>query len=191
MDELAFGLGMSKKNIYEQFHNKNELIDAVCRMYVTELTEKAESVMSDTTGVLEKLSGIMSLMAQQTVRVNEHAWDDLRKCRPELWEVVREAHRRKLWIYLASCLDEGKRLKLLRSDVDNQAFLLAYLGGLERLLQPEVLVENSFSSDEASRSIVLLLLEGMIRRSGDDCNFWLATEEGEPHRTESDAEKAC
>ncbi|MBO7495947.1 MAG: helix-turn-helix transcriptional regulator [Salinivirgaceae bacterium] len=79
MDELARSLGMSKRTIYENFKDKDELIQSCLLKFSTDGLARRNKILDTNNNVYEVMYQFAQLQHQELSGVNPVLFDDLRK----------------------------------------------------------------------------------------------------------------
>ena len=79
MDELARSLGMSKRTIYENFKDKNALIEACLLKSAADATARRNKILDSNSNVYEVMYQFAQLQHQEFSVINPVLFDDLRK----------------------------------------------------------------------------------------------------------------
>jgi AcrR family transcriptional regulator len=79
MDELARSLGMSKRTIYENFEDKNALVEACLLKAIAEGNTKRNLILDSNSNVYEAMIGLAQLQHEETKQMNPAFFDDLHK----------------------------------------------------------------------------------------------------------------
>ncbi len=162
MDELSEELGISKKTLYQNFRSKDDLLDAVIEWQIILLTGKMREVVESSDDFIDKIYSIYMSVGKMICQVSKQFQDDIRKYRPDLWKRVEEVRAKQVLGGFSHMLDEGIRLGLVRDDLNREIVLLMYLSAIQGIINPEVLVRSSFSTEEAFQTILRVYFDGIL-----------------------------
>jgi len=76
--------------------------------------------------------------------------------------LIQNFRRDKIFTLWAGLLQEGKQAGYVRPEIDQRIFLLALTSTVEGIVNPAVLINESFSADEAIENIVTIFLKGIL-----------------------------
>ncbi len=162
MDELAQQLGLSKKTMYEHFRSKDELIDAVVQLQMDDVSGKIKEIMHSSQDFITKIYHLWEFIGQMVCHISVQFRDDVRRFRPDVWIRIEDLRRKVILANFSRMIDEGVRMGLVRSDMNRDVMVLMYLSAVQGVVNPEILAQNSFSIQEAFRTIMAVYLDGIL-----------------------------
>lgn len=166
MDEIAREVGVSKKTLYANFTSKYELADEVLKRQLLSGLRRYKDIVNSPDAYVLKFYHILELLGDTMARMSFQFQTDLRRLRPLLWKRVEHIRSETLVASFARFAAEGETLGLVRTDIHKQLFLLAYLNALQETTRSEVLMSHSFSSNEAIKTIVDVMIQGILTDAG-------------------------
>lgn len=163
VDEIASGLGISKKTFYKHFPSKEQLLWEVVGSALNEANSRIEALLGDRDlDFPEKMKGIMVQMGESLSRVGKPLMEDVRTRYPDVWDEFQGFRRARIRLELARLLEEGVRKGYFRKDVDLRVFVLVYANAVTGIVNPDTLSDLPLSASEVFGSIVLILFEGIM-----------------------------
>lgn len=165
MDEIAADLQISKKTIYENFQTKQILVESVIESQLLGVMETYKVILDAPLDFIEKLYKLWILIGRNYVVIGKTYRKDLRPYHQELWKQLDEA-RETVFHNFISFLDEGKFLRLIRSDIHKDIILPSYLGALENVMHESKLSRSAYTADDAFYTISTVMFEGVLSESG-------------------------
>ena len=165
MDELVDQLGISKKTMYQYFRSKDELIEAVIEWQFIHVGARLKEIMNSSMDFVDKLYSLWTMIGEVLSRFSKQFQDDLRRFRHDLWRRIEKIRRENILTNFTKLVDEGMNLGLIRTDVNKEVLLHIYLSTVQGVINPEVLVQHSFSAEEAFKTILRVLLDGILTDS--------------------------
>lgn len=166
MDELAAGIGISKKTMYQHFRSKNELLDAVIEWNMIEIGGRIRAVGNSQYDYMERLHGMWTVIANLAAKVSKQFQDDLRRIRPDVWQRIDDYRRVLIGEQVTALIQDGIRLGMIRSDTSTELLVLIHFSAIQGIINPEVLTTHSFSMSEAVRGIIRVIMQGMLTEEG-------------------------
>jgi AcrR family transcriptional regulator len=157
---------MSKKTFYKIFRSKDDMLSQIVDRTLEEVRLFFGEIAESNRDFLEKLTAILTIVAEQIGRVEKPLQEDLQKYRPDLWERIEDFRRERLTQTLAPLIDQGIAEGYVRSELNKRVFLFAYIGAIQNLITPQVLVQESFSAQDALRGIVGIFFQGILTDLG-------------------------
>jgi AcrR family transcriptional regulator len=168
VEEIATGLGISKKTFYKHFGSKEELLLVVTERLLEGIRGQFRSIVEADTPLLEKLDTLMTFLGQRLTRLSRPMMRDLQRHSPEIWARVQQFRRERISTDFKGLLLRGVAEGLVRSDVDIDLFLMAFIGAVEAVVNPTVLAEQPLSVQEVVRSIMTVFIRGILTGSAGE-----------------------
>jgi len=107
MDEIARSLGMSKRTIYENFEDKNSLIEACLKENTTNGIKKMEQILNSTPNVYEAMFQYAQFKHGELKETNPVLFDDLRKYYAPIMEKVKSENQKYTHANLHKMFSKG------------------------------------------------------------------------------------
>jgi AcrR family transcriptional regulator len=167
MDDLAEGLGMSKKTIYAHFPSKTALLQAV-------LLEKFRCVEEDLKAITSECSAdfsaglhrLLACLQRHTEEIRPPFVRDIQREAPDLFKVVQARRREVIQRYFGKLLREGRREGLIRKDTSVHVLIEILLGAVEAIVNPPRLAELGLSIKGGITAVISVILEGALTAEG-------------------------
>lgn len=162
MDELAAGLGMSKKTLYLHFASKEALaraaLDETFREIDRELLATHESEGRDFS---ERLRRHILVVAERYGRLETALLEDLFRSQPALYKRFLELSQKTVKRHFGGLVAAGVRAGAFRADLDTRMVMFAVVTLSSQIAKPAVLAELGMSPRQAFQSMIDLLLDGL------------------------------
>ena len=132
MDDLANGLGMSKKTLYEYFPSKNDLVEA-CLNYALEISCKnAENFVQGEGSVIENVyRNQKKVLEIFNINSDRPIWE-LQKYYPKTYKRMESEFAKTDTLFVDKLLEKGWEEGLFRKDI-NVAFYKIFYSNVQRL----------------------------------------------------------
>ena|SRR5579859_5598946 len=167
MDDIAAGLGMSKKTLYELFPGKRELLLATTRLNRDECQRELAAIAREETDFFARARRTFAYIARMYSRLSPAYMTDVRRNAPEVWAEIQEFRRTRVRGFMLELLDQGARQGVLRRDLDRDALVRLYLTMTTALLTPEI---SGWAGGErigdVFETFVRVYFEGLITEAG-------------------------
>jgi hypothetical protein len=167
MEEVAAGLGISKKTLYKFFPSKENLIreiilsrQCVVENYINKIWE------DENLDFVAKLKSMMDYLSQQSSRVRGPLMDDIRKCIPDVWNEIHDFKKIKSLEKAKGLFELGVKNGAFRSDIGQDIVILMFTVVAEAILNPEVLSQIPFTGEQAIETILKVIFEGILTEEG-------------------------
>jgi AcrR family transcriptional regulator len=167
MDDLAEGLGMSKKTIYTQFPSKSALLEAMLLDKFRCAEEELEAITSECSAdFLTGLHRLLECVQRHTEEIRPPFVRDIQREAPDLFKVVQARRREVMQRSFSKLLGEGRREGLIRKDTPVHLLIEILLGAVEAIINPPRLAELGLSPKSGFTAIVSVILEGALTPEG-------------------------
>jgi AcrR family transcriptional regulator len=166
-DEIAGRLGISKATLYKAFSSKEDILRAVVRGILGEISGRVEEILGDDgLGFVEKLVVLFSYVGGRISQFGTLMVRDLQKSAPRVWQEVDDFRRDKIYRNFKVILECGRREGLFRGDIDEELLqrIFAYLIG--EFINPEAILRSGRSPSEAFESIIKVFFQGILTDRG-------------------------
>lgn len=166
VDEIATMFGMSKKTFYKFFPTKEELINQVAERIMAEGRLSLSRIAGSEKDFISKIHELISFVMLQSTRISKALQTDVERYAPDLWKRIEEFRRLRIAEVFSRLVDQGIEEGYVRSDINKRIFLLVVLGSVRNVINPTVLVHESFSAREAVDSVLTLFFTGILTGPG-------------------------
>ncbi|MCD7971410.1 MAG: TetR/AcrR family transcriptional regulator [Candidatus Azobacteroides sp.] len=165
MDIIAETLGISKRTLYENFKDKNDLVNE-CYTYGLKLHEKLdEEITKTTSNVIEAMLKYYLIGMEEMRRCNKNYVADLRKYYPEVFERVCK-HREVIFrekVIIA--LDKGILDGLVRPDINTEIVSIMMKEQLY-IIEEEISELKKFDLLEVYETLFKSFVRGIATQKG-------------------------
>lgn len=162
VDELTAELSISKKTFYKFYQNKDDLLGHIVERILSEVNNGFVAILESDVSFLEKLDRTMTHVGRQVGRLARPFMQDLQRHAPHYWQRIQEFRRKRIGANVAALFEQGTKGGYIRKDINPRVLLMAFLGTVESVVNPTVLANESFSSDDAMRSILKIFFHGLL-----------------------------
>ncbi|MGZ7445109.1 TetR/AcrR family transcriptional regulator [Paenibacillus sp. TH7-28] len=159
--DLAAGLGVSTKTLYQYFESKERIIEHIVERAVAEMKEAEAAIMADgTLNTLQKLRKALVVLPQRFLFTDIRILQELRKRYPKQWREI-DKYVTTSWDHIRSLVKEGMAEGVLRP-FDIEIFIQIYIGALYRLMDDQTVRNTELPLEKALVQMVDLLLRGIV-----------------------------
>ncbi len=166
MDEIAAKLGISKKTIYQSFHDKNELVSAIFDNHICISQqncivdeEKAENAVHEVLLGSETFINVME-------SINQNVLYDLEKFHPEVFQKFLQFKNTFMYNSIEKNLKRGIEEELYRKEIDLEVIIRLRLANIIISMNIELFPARQFNFVEVEREATLLFLHGIVTAKG-------------------------
>jgi AcrR family transcriptional regulator len=167
MDELAAGLGMSKKTLYVHFPSKDALVEAIFADFVGEVRASAEALFTDRTlSFTAKLHRFSEAMVQRFLRMGPHIFRDLQRSAPHIYRRIEELRHNNIPLIFGQLVQQGQAAGMVRADLDPKFAIEFWRPAIQSLMHPDTLERLKLSPDQMFTQAIDLFFGGLLTPAG-------------------------
>ncbi len=164
MDELAAALGISKRTIYENYKDKEDILLSV----LTHLKEQRDATfkefLSKCENVVEVFIKIIEIQ-QSTPYASPKFYEDIYKYYPQISKLIQEDIERKN-VYSRSFLQEGIKQGYIRKDLNVEVAAFLVEESSYTYLRASYLEKPPFSFPELLYTMMINFVRGISTEKG-------------------------
>jgi AcrR family transcriptional regulator len=163
MDEIADGLGMSKKTLYRHFASKEDLLRATARQVIARVSAALNRVIDDGRARFEdRLRSALDFIGTQLSSLDPSVPLDFQRNAPEVWREIERFREQDVIAGLGRLMAEGQSRGVFRRDIPPDLMVRVFLTMVRHLVTPERLVEMRLTSWQAYDLLLSLTMEGLV-----------------------------
>lgn len=174
MTDVAKHLGISKRTLYEQFKDKDELVSKCVEKALEDGRIRSEEHFASAENVLEGLLLLYRQQFQEFKGVNRNAINEIKKFYPKAY-VLFENHSKSCSIRYNELLAEGQKDGLIREDVNLEIVVGLLQAQFMLLFETDHFQLDKYTILDYMRAIIINFLRGISTKKGieliDSFNF--------------------
>lgn len=165
MEEIAAGMGISKKTLYKYFPNKRELLRELMSARQCEFMDHIETIWKrEDLDFIGKFRETLDFVGESSSRMNR--MQDIQRSAPDIWREIHDFKRQKIFDKVRRLFEAGFEDGVFRSDVDRDIVILVYTNAVESIVNPESLSELPCTAGQAFEAISKIIFEGILTEEG-------------------------
>ena len=165
MEEIATGLGISKKTLYKFFPNKKELLRELMTERQCEFMEHIEEIWKrEDIDFVGKFRSTLDFVGERSSKMNK--FQDIQRIAPEIWKEIHDFKKEKIFEKVRRLFEAGFETGIFRNDIDRDIVILVYTNAVESIVNPEVLSELPCTAGQAFEAISKIIFEGILTEEG-------------------------
>ena len=166
MDDIANGLGASKKTLYQYFSDKNELVDAVVEQIVAENQYTCDSDRMEASNAVEEVFKAMDMVEEMFHNMNPSILYDLQKYHIKAFNRFLKHKNDYLYSVVYSNLKRGIAEELYRDDINIELLRRFRVESMMMYFNPEFLGKLKMNFAEVQQEIMEHFLFGVASLKG-------------------------
>ena len=166
MDDISNELGISKKTLYQQIADKNELIEMVIMtdyQYFKQRLEKIQREKTDAVIQLIRINGVLYEFLSEYSQVVNY---DLQKYYAEIFEKAKNLYVDMFLSIIRNNLVKGKQEHVFRIELKEDIISKLLLSRIEQIPNSKIFRSEEFTSPEFVMEICQYHLHGIVNKQG-------------------------
>jgi AcrR family transcriptional regulator len=165
IDEIARELQMSKNTIYKYFPNKEALMNESVECFINSVRSNASVIIDSKANAIEKLVRMFNLISAHIMKLNERFLKDVQLEYPQVWLTIDRMRKKLAYDAISRIIRQGKREKLF-TEFPVDIMVAIFIGAFRAVINPEFLLNNSYSTAEAFSHTYKILLNAILSEKG-------------------------
>ncbi len=167
MEEIASGLGMSKKTLYKFFPSKENLVRELTNNRICQNEEFINQIWAEEgLDFVGKLKRMMDFIGKQLVKTKGPLYEDIHKSMPDLWNEIHDVRKMKGLEKAERLFSSGVAHGVFRNDIQKDIIILMFTNTVQSIINPETLSQLPYSGNQALEAIFKVLFEGIFTEEG-------------------------
>src|ERR1700730_13962146 len=166
MDDIANGLGASKKTLYQHFSDKDELVGAVVEQIIRENQSSCDCDRMAASNAVEEIFKAMEMVELMFSNMNPSILYDLQKYHPKAFTRFLKHKNDYLYTVVRSNLERGIKEELYRPGITVELLSRFRVESLMMPFNPEFLPRLKTSFVEVHQTIMEHFLYGVASLKG-------------------------
>jgi AcrR family transcriptional regulator len=166
MDDIAREAGVSKRTIYENFRDKNDLLRACLTDMDRKFADQQELVTQASGNIIEMVFGMMKLGIQAMNQVNILFLEDLKRHHLKVWKEVYRVNTENQRRQILTILKKGINQGLFRKEIDVDIVGLLLIQQLRLMHDKNVFPEGMFSRQVVFENVMINFFRGIATGRG-------------------------
>lgn len=167
MDEIAHELQISKKTIYKYYSSKEKLVEEVCNFRMNWAKEMIHEVLESSDDAVTKFIRIINLNMTHFANCSEKWLKDVQLHSPHCVKKFEEFRITHIIKVMSKLLEQGRKEKLVEN-IPSSLLITAYIGAVTAVTNPDFIMNNKFSLNEAFRMTAELFFNGFLTPVGKE-----------------------
>lgn len=167
MDEIASELQVSKKTIYKYFPSKENLVQEISENFISCATSDVEIILKSRDNVVVKFVKLLNMYSNTMMCHSDKWYRDLQVHMPYVWQKVDGFRTEKIFSIVKVLLEQGRKEKLI-APYPPEIIIASFVNTIRAIVNPEFILRNKFSMQEAFKYSFEMLLNGILTQQGKE-----------------------
>lgn len=166
MDDIARELGVSKKTLYNDFEDKNDLIERVINFDTMQSRKFLEELYRTDLDAIQEIVLVNEHIHRDRSRYNPTFFYDLKRYFPAIYQRWLEDKRQNMFDLIVGNLQKGKKEGVYREEIQEQTIGKLYMARMEMLDSNEIIDGHQTLSADFMQEIFTYHLHGICNENG-------------------------
>lgn len=167
MSDIAAESGISKRTLYEVFHNKEDLLEMCIIAHLRRVDQAKQAFIDNSEDVIDTMMHIYAQLLNNMRNVNKSFLHDLKKYHLQLYKMI-ECKQEEGIYFLFPLLNKGVEQGLVRKDVNFEIILWLVKSQFKALMDDSYIPTDKYSTNEFIQAIILNFIRGIATPSGNE-----------------------
>ncbi|MGQ7868274.1 TetR/AcrR family transcriptional regulator [Sunxiuqinia sp. sy24] len=168
MDDIAAGIGISKRTVYENFKDKTELVYTCMRDLMQKQDKINQEVMTNSANVIEALLTSMKYGIKAINMISPLFFHDLKKYYPAIWKPLHEENQKKNYNQIYTQLRKGINEGLFRKEIHVDIVSKLFYEQINLISDEAVFPHDEYVFADLFKSLMINFIRGISTRKGID-----------------------
>ncbi|MBI1939669.1 MAG: TetR/AcrR family transcriptional regulator [Ignavibacteriales bacterium] len=165
MDDIAAELHTSKKTIYKYFPSKEMLLKLVFKTFTQRVKNEIEPIVEGKLHAIEKIVAVTTVLKKVAMKMSDRWLNDVRIHQPSIWKDIEEFRAQMISKNISKIFIQGIEEGYI-IDAPPVIMITIFMNTVRSIINPEFIMNNSFSASEAVEHTFKILLNGMFTDKG-------------------------
>ncbi len=166
MDDIAKELGISKKTLYQNFENKNQLLTELINDHNLRDQIEGAKIIKNSTDALDEIEKITQHVLNELARLSPTLIFDLQKYHPEFWTMVQTTSNDYILKQVRENLERGIRESLYRKELNVDIISKLYVSKVYCVLDENVFPQSKYDKRTLFLEYIHYHLFGILSEYG-------------------------
>ena len=168
MDDIAKALGISKKTIYVNFKDKNELVHELFSQMFSENRTCIQQCCVEAENAVEEVFLMMKFLKEQIANINPVVFYDLEKYHAATNDAFKEFKHNHIYIQIKLCLERGIAQGVFRPDINIEILTASRLNQIDWIFESDFVRSGTFSLYDVFLETTFHFLRGICTTKGNE-----------------------
>ncbi|TVP45100.1 MAG: TetR/AcrR family transcriptional regulator [Mongoliibacter sp.] len=168
MDDIARQAGVSKKTIYQEFSDKNQLVYETFQAAIESDKCSMERFPQKKIGVIEHLVQLSQYMRERFANINPYILNEIQRYFPQSWQLFEDFKKDFVLKEIIELLDSGKEQGYFRPEINSEILGLLRLEQMMLSFDPIKFPPSKYNIVDLQLEIFEHFLYGIFTEKGKE-----------------------
>ncbi len=166
MDDVAKELGISKKTLYQQFKDKNELVKLCVMTEVDYMKGEIEVIRSEDLNPIEELLRVNRLINSRVRDINLTVEFELNKYYRQIHDQALDMRRKAIYKMMYTNMERGVVSGYYRNEIDIDIIAKLHISRVENIIDNDILCLEEFTAPRFFNELFVYHIRGISSAKG-------------------------
>lgn len=166
MDDISKEVGVSKRTIYENFHDKDDLLRKCLNFLDDAYHKESELINQHADNTIQLVFGYLKLGIKTLNQVNPLFIEDLKRYHIKVWKEVYKINTEKQRLQVLTILKKGINQGLFRKEIDVEIVTILLVNQLRMMHDKTVFPRDQFSQRVVFENVMISFFRGIATQKG-------------------------
>lgn len=166
MDDIAKHIGISKRTIYDNFNDKDELVRAVLEFHKEKMIEFRSDVIKKSNNFFEIIFTVLYFSINHFGKIHQSLFYDIKKYHSKIWDDLNSSEDKESLEMTIELLKQGQSQELIRDDINVEIVSIILNYQLKTISNEEVFSTDKFSKADVFKNIIVNFARGIASEKG-------------------------
>lgn len=166
MDDVSRELGISKKTLYQYVNDKNELVEKVLELEISDRAKDFAKMNCPDLNAIEEIFEVHKMVREMLKNYNPSTEYDLRKYYPELYGQLIKVRRERIYNNTLANLAKGKAEGLYRQELNEELIAKLQLSRVEAAFDDKIFTQEELISPKLFLEMFIYHIRGIANQKG-------------------------
>ena len=166
MDDLSSKLGISKKTLYKEVDNKEDLVMKVIENHIEIQNQEIEDILSQEKGAIEEMLMFARYIIHLLKNLKPGVTYDLQKYYPTAWKKIEVLHQQTIDKIILKNIKKGIKEGVYRKNVNPEIISKLYLAQAIQISEEKLFPLKEFRMENLLREFIAYHFYGIASLEG-------------------------
>jgi TetR/AcrR family transcriptional regulator, cholesterol catabolism regulator len=168
MDDIARMAGVSKKTIYQEFADKNQLVYETFESAIKQDKKMMDQIPKYQDGVIEHLLGLSAFIRKRFSDFNPMVLNEIQRYFPQCWQLFEEFKNKHIANEIIELLEKGKTEGVIRKELNSEIIAIMRIEQMMLTFDPLKFPTSKYNQLELQLQIFEHFLYGIFTDKGKE-----------------------
>ncbi|MBS0000884.1 MAG: TetR/AcrR family transcriptional regulator [Cyclobacteriaceae bacterium] len=166
MDDISRSMSISKKTVYQYFHDKNEIVNKVAKLHLETEKENFGQIQANAENAIEKLYRHSLFIRKSFEKMNPVVLYDLKKYYKEAWQLFVDYKKDVFSKSMIETLKEGIEQGYFRKNIDPEILITLRFEILQLIADGSIFPPDKYDFRDVQIKLFDHFIHGILTEKG-------------------------